>query len=111
MLWETCIKPMEILDRSADVRKIDASVRDKFKWEWLEAKNDSGNFFSDYMQKLNGGGKALCTTCDIVISYGSSGKKAFTKHGKSKSHMVSLRSFCFASSGPEIITHLLFFRR
>ena len=43
---------MELVDRSADVRQIDATVRDKFKWEWRESKDDKGFFFSDYVRKF-----------------------------------------------------------
>ena len=40
---------MEVVDRSADVRKIDATVRDKFRWDWLENKDDNGVYYSDYV--------------------------------------------------------------
>ena len=73
---------MEVVDRSADVRKIDATVRDKFRWDWLENKDDNGVYYSDYVRKLNCPGKALCTVCNSPISYGSSGKKALLKVGK-----------------------------
>ena len=37
---------MEIVDMSADVRQTDATVRDKFKWEWLESKDDNRVYYS-----------------------------------------------------------------
>lgn len=33
------------VDRQADLRAIDASVRNTFKWLWLEEKNLNGDFF------------------------------------------------------------------
>ena len=45
---------MEIVDRKdgIDVRKIDATCRDKWKWDWLEKPDDMGHFLSDYIRKL-----------------------------------------------------------
>jgi hypothetical protein len=79
---------MEIVDRSADVRKIDASCRDKFKWEWLESLDTDGFYYSDYVRKLLAPGKAMCIICKSTITYGTSGKKAFLKHSKSMLHKV-----------------------
>ena len=44
---------MEIVDRKdeIDVRKIDATCRDKWKWDWLEKPDDMGHFLSDYIRK------------------------------------------------------------
>ena len=50
---------MIIVDRSADVRKIDATCRDKFKWEWLEDLDDDGVYYLDYVKKLNAAGKVM----------------------------------------------------
>ena len=66
---------MVIVDRSADVRKIDATCRDKFKWEWLEDLDDDGVYYSDYVKKLNAAGKVMWSVCKSTITYGSSGKK------------------------------------
>lgn len=68
---------MEIVDRTdgINVREIDDACRDKWKWEWLEMSDDTGNFLSDYIRKLNSAGKATCIICNCVISYGKSGRK------------------------------------
>ena len=65
---------MEIVDRKdgIDVRKIDATCRDKWKWDWLEKPDDMGHFLSDYIRKLKTTGKAICTICNTVITYGTS---------------------------------------
>ena len=79
---------MEIVDRKdgIDVRKIDATCRDKWKWDWLEKPDDMGHFLSDYIRKLNTAGKAICTICNTVITYGTSGRKQLLKHGISETH-------------------------
>ena len=45
-------------------------------------------FLSDYIRKVNTAGKAMCIICNLVISYGTSGRKALLKHSKSDSHKL-----------------------
>ena len=66
---------MIIVDRSVNVRKIDATCRDKFKWEWLEDLDDDGVYYSDYVKKLNAAGKVMWSVCKSTVTYSSSGKK------------------------------------
>ena len=74
------------IDRKTNIADIDTTVKNKFKWEWLATKDSNGEFFSNYVRKLNTSGVAICKWCDCRINYGSSGRKSFTSHSLSKKH-------------------------
>lgn len=76
---------MEV-NRSDNVNAIDAGVKNRFRWQWLESKDDAGQFLSDYIRKLDVAGVAKCIICDDKIKYASSGKKALVCHGNSQMH-------------------------
>lgn len=69
------------------IKTIDKTVKNKFKWEWLQEKLDGGGYFSDIFRKLKEPGFVYCTTCTDRINYGSSGKKALLAHVKRPSHL------------------------
>ena len=71
----------------ACVKTIDKSIKNKFKWEWLQEKLDGGGYFSDCFRKLRQPGLVYCVTCNDQISYGSAGKKALFAHVKRPSHL------------------------
>ena len=81
----------------AKVREIDADLKNKFRWDWLDRKvtvSPVGSskqeplsvLVSDFVKKLDVAGKALCTVCDDVILYGSRGWKALQSHATSVKH-------------------------
>ena len=73
----------KVLGRHSDLdsRTVDASVNNKWKWEWLTEKDKTGiNFLSDYVVKIDKPGAAFCTWCRMVLLYGSSGKNDLKKH-------------------------------
>ena len=45
------------VDRHADVRAIDTSVKNAFRWSWLEEKDLNGDFLSEYIRKIDKPGK------------------------------------------------------
>ena len=63
---------MEV-NRSDNVNAIDSGVKNRFRWQWLESKDDAGQFLSDYIRKLDVAGVAKCIICDDKIKYASSG--------------------------------------
>ena len=69
------------VERGSDIKKIDCGIKNKFQWKWIENKDQSGTFLSDYFRKIDVAGKARCTVCNQTIKYGSSGAKALMKHG------------------------------
>ena len=62
------------------LKTLESSVKNKFKWIWLEGKDKNGQFYSEYLRKIKEPGLAWCVACKDKINYGSSGKNAFAKH-------------------------------
>ena len=79
------VQRSEIPDGHLDVG--DPKVKNKFRWEWLSAKDVHGDFLSSFIRKLRANGEAWCILCKCVVSYGSSGLKALKSHASSKKHM------------------------
>ena len=42
---------MEI-DRTADILKIDAGIKNRWVWKWLADKDANGIYFSEYVRKI-----------------------------------------------------------
>ena len=40
-------------NESKDARKIDATGKNKWKWSWLEEKDENGDYLSTYVRKIN----------------------------------------------------------
>lgn len=76
-------------------REVDKSVKNKFRFEWLETavvlkSKKLGPMdvkLADCIEKIDVPGKATCTYCKDVISYGGKGKVALTDHMKSEKHL------------------------
>ena len=62
------------IDRTVNISDIDKTVKNKFKWEWLTARDNNGDFYSEYIRKLSSSGMALCKWCNHKINYGTSGQ-------------------------------------
>ena len=85
---------LEFMDRKGSellLGILEKNVKNKFKWAWLEEKDQLGHFFSDYIRKIKEPGIVWCTTCRDKIQYGSSGKKALLNHGKRASHQLKYK--------------------
>jgi hypothetical protein len=48
----------KIIDRTHDLKKIEGSIKNKFKWDWLEEKDLNNDFISTYMRKTDEAGLA-----------------------------------------------------
>ena len=57
------------LTRSCNLKEIEKDVKNKFRWQWLEAKDCNGDFLSDYVRKLPKPGFAFCIWCDSNLDY------------------------------------------
>ena len=49
---------------SEDARKIDATCKNKWKWYWLEGKDENGDYLSSYARKINVSGSTFCIYCN-----------------------------------------------
>ena len=74
------------VDRGANINEIDATVRNKFRWEWLSDQDPNGDFYSDYVRKIGKAGYVVCKWCDKQINHGVAGKKGLSDHSKSIKH-------------------------
>nr|XP_054772041.1 LOW QUALITY PROTEIN: laminin subunit alpha-2-like [Lytechinus pictus] len=77
------------VERGTNIKQIDSGIKNKFQWKWLENKDNSGMFLSDYFREIDLAGKAQCIVCNQTIVYGSSGMKALMKHGNSDAHKTA----------------------
>ena len=75
---------MEFATTTDDVREIDKTVRNKWRWDWLE--NDK---MKQYLRKVKQPGQAFCTICKKTLQYQSSGKKDLKQHVTSPPHLYS----------------------
>ena len=80
------------VDRGANTKEIGKKAKNCFNWKWLEKKDCSGFYLSDYIRKLDVCSNVRCTVCNITINYGSSGAKALQKHGNSQSHIKAKKA-------------------
>ena len=79
---------------SEDARKIDATCKNKWKWPWLEEKDENGDYLSNYVLKINVSGSAFCICCNKPLVYGNAGKADLLKHAtKSTEHLSSKKNY------------------
>ncbi|GFO04973.1 hypothetical protein PoB_003147800 [Plakobranchus ocellatus] len=76
-------------------KEIDAKVKNRFRYECLETTvnlkskklSEIEVTLGDSIEKLDLPGKALCSFCNDVISYGGKGKIALVDHVQSAKHI------------------------
>ena len=74
--------------QSEDARKIDATCKNKWKWSWSEENDQSGDYLSTYVRKINVNVSAFCIYCNKPLVYGNTSKKDLPKHAtKSTEHL------------------------
>ena len=80
--------------QSEDAGKIYATCKNKWKWFWLEKKDENGDYLSSYVWKINVSGSAFCICCNKPLVYGNIGKKDLLKHAtKSTEHLSSKKNY------------------
>jgi hypothetical protein len=42
----------EVLDRSVDLKTLEAGIKNKFKWAWFEETDKNSDFLSEYIRKI-----------------------------------------------------------
>ena len=76
--------------------KIDATCRNKWKWSWLEEKDENGDYLSTYVRKINVGGSIFCICCNKPLVHENTGEKDLLKHAtKSAEHLCPVRRNIF----------------
>ena len=77
--------------QSKGARKIDATCKNKWKWSWLEEKDENGDYLSSYVRKINVSGSAFCIYCNKPLVYGNTGKKDLLKHATKSTENLSCK--------------------
>ena len=84
-MFQVKMREISRTDR-ADLKAVEANIKNKFKWTWLQERDNTGDFLSSWARKVDVGGKVLCM-CTDTVRYGGGGKKDLKKHpSSSKEH-------------------------
>ena len=51
-----------------NVKLIDALVKNKWRWTWMEEEHTDGVVFGVYMRKITKPGYALCLWCELPVN-------------------------------------------
>ena len=54
----------KVIERTDDIKALEANVKKKWNWSWMEDKDNDGDFMSEYIRKINQPGVALCIWCN-----------------------------------------------
>lgn len=93
-----------LVKEGTDVSDIDKTVKNKWRWAWLNEMGDNGKPFSSWCKKMKMAGVCFCVVCHKKIVYGSNGKKVLARHQSEASHKASVRSLQHTSSLPGATT-------
>ena len=95
---------MSIISRNSNIniKDIDKSCKNKFRWDWLEEKDDNGDYLSTYIRKLDIPGKVKCDLCKVDITYASTGKSDLKSHARKKDHVSRRNSVKDTHSLPAV---------
>jgi len=77
---------MKFLDKGTNVKVLEKDVKNKWRWEWLEETDESGQKYEKWLKKPDIHGVCFCVPCGKTISYKSSGKKAVKSHSTDNMH-------------------------
>lgn len=82
----------KVLERTDDLQKIEDGVKNKWKWIWCEERDGNGDFYSEYLRKIDKPGKAYCNWCQKPVAYGGKGKASMKQHSEKDSHKKNVIS-------------------
>ena len=74
-----------VIERGGNAREIDAKLKNKWSWNWLEKEVDGVALFN-FMKKLNKPGVALCDWCDCQVTYSGKGLSSLVQHAVTSKH-------------------------
>ena len=78
---------MEFATKQDNVKKIDATAKNKWRWDWLDDDK-----MGQYIKKLKISGQAFCTLCNKSLQYQSSGKKDLQRHVTGPTHLKAMQT-------------------
>lgn len=83
-----------------DIKDIDKSIKNKWRWAWIEDVGSDGKPFGSWCQKLRQPGACYCTVCARKLMYGTSGKKVLSRHELDPVHKATVRALQHTSRLP-----------
>ncbi|KAI8777450.1 hypothetical protein BgiBS90_021653 [Biomphalaria glabrata] len=91
-LFNSCFKMRFLSSNDVLAITLDQSVKNKWRWQWLETDNGTGTLFKEWCKKIDAPGVCYCIVCNQTLSYGSSGKKCLMDHSNNASHLIAFSS-------------------
>lgn len=82
-----------MLEGDPRLADVEAKVRNKWRWEWLDETDSSEAKRSHrhWCQKLQLPGTCFCTVCSKPIKYGMNGKKKLREHADHPDHQKNIK--------------------
>lgn len=78
---------MEFATKQVDVKKIDAPVKNKWRWDWLDDE-----LMQQYIRKVKVPGQAFCILCNRTLLYQSGGKRDLQRHMTGPVHLTAMKT-------------------
>lgn len=77
---------MKTLPEGSDVTSLEKTVKNRWKWDWLEEWDSDGVKFSDWCRKVDIPGGCVCVPCGKTLLYGNRGKRSLLAHAGDQAH-------------------------
>jgi hypothetical protein len=82
---------MPYMNRGDSVAIVDATARNRWRWEWLQDTDTQKHTIGDWCEKIDRAGLAFCRICNVESKYGSNGRKSLMTHSNSPDHIKRIR--------------------
>ena len=84
---------MPFITKGDSVAVVDATVKNKKRWEWLRVRAADGRKqpFEEWYEKMDRPGIACCRSCNMELKYGANGEKSLLVHASSTDHVDRIR--------------------
>ncbi|GFR96757.1 hypothetical protein ElyMa_006306400 [Elysia marginata] len=85
---------IKFLDRKSSTPHDVSISKNKWRWSWMEEKDNNGDFYSSYVRKISDeDGIAWCLLCKKRVAYQTGGKIVFARHSKTDVHLRNRKCF------------------
>ena len=97
---------LNFIDRNASLLDIEKTVKNKFKWIWLDERDGNNVVLSSYVRKLPQPGIAYCLHCEARLDYSKKGKSFIHRHANSSAHVKKWKAHSSNQSLPALFKGL-----
>jgi hypothetical protein len=84
---QTTKQTMPYMNRGDSVAIVDATVKNRWRWEWLQDTDTQKHTIGDWCEKIDRAGLAFCRICNLELKYGSNGRKSLMIHSNNPDRM------------------------